>query len=751
MPRRVKKANRTLSLNSLRRGAVVAIGCALMGLAACSSSSTVVNGDPKPSPPIESESPQVQEQFEEALELLEAGQWEEARELFRILQAEHSGDDTAALAELYIARSYLQDLDAAFLLKETEGPIDVDGEVFSLLGSLVESSQIDSRIRYGAQGYLALAHALQGDTQAALDVMADYPGASLSPTVLDGDRSWIWPLLAEGLTKAERHAEAVVAWGKLHDLLRQRAQADMEDESLEGGEWFTDLDLPRKADLAVTRAFEAEVHLRERDSRDFLGHESALVQAVGAWTLIRRQLDGQPGPDTLESMQAVFNESSTAFLTIGAADRASELSTALAGLAGPERLVIGALVPLRGPNRAVGYQALSGMLVAQRSFHAAGEPGITLVIENSHGELEEAYERLVEEGALAVVGPLRAEETERLAEVTAEFGVPVISTAAERVPRPRLPVEEVEGEEIADGGESEDEEAATLLFRNFVDSIAEARAAALISFEELGDRQAAVLYPDMGYGRVLSDAFAEEFRNLGGEIVADVEYDREASDFVQTARRVAAARPEAIFLPDTGVKVAEISAFLAQENIWGIASDRERPDDGRIHVHYLGTRLWQHPLLLRQAQNYVEGALIPAWYSPQFDDPDTRQLSGGFEAIYGREADDFVAFAYDTVSTLRSLMLERGVADPEALVEALRRGEWIQGATGRYSFGDDGQPRRELRYLTVADGQWAIYDGSIMTPLGGRAEFDAGFDEEPVESIDDESPDEVDAHEFDEM
>lgn len=743
--------NTAFSLGLLKMGAIAAAGGTLLLLGACSSSSPPTNGDPQPAPAIESESPDIQEKFDDAYQLMIAGEWEEAREKFRLLQAENAEDETAALAELYVARTWFEDVDAAFSSEMAEEEKSIDDEAFLLLESLVDSGTVDDRIRYGAKTYLSLAHALESDTEQALAVLADYPGASLSPTVLDADRRWMWPLIAEGLMKADRHAEGVVAWGKLHALLREEAhQDDDEVDPSEGREWFGQLELPPQADLAITRAFEAEPHLSEGDSQAFLGHDDALVRAVGAWTLIRGELDGQPGPRTLETMQEVFSEASPDFLAVGAADRASELSTALAGLAGPDRLVIGALVPLRGSNRAVGYRALSGMLVAQRSFHAAGEPGITLVIENSQQDVVEAYERLVADGALAVVGPLRAEESRALQEVVADHGVPVISTAAERVPRAESVAAAVDDDDgVAD--ELDDDEAATLLFRNFVDSIAEARAAARLAFEGMGDRRAAVVYPDIGYGRALADAFVEEFRSLGGEIVADVEYDRETSDFVQTAREVAAGQPEAVFLPDTGSKVAEISAFFAQENIWGIAPDVERPDDGRIHVHYLGTRLWQHPVLLHQADSYVDGALVPAWYSSQFDDPDSRRLAGSFEAIYGGEADDFVAFAYDSVNTLRSLLLDRGAPDAESIVELLHQGEWIQGATGRYSFGDDGQPRRELRYLRIDDGEWAIDDGSVMTPLDGRREFDAGFEDESMESLDEQSPDEADSDEFDEI
>ena len=630
----------------------------------------------------------------------------------------------------------------------------VEAEVFSLLEPLATSSVVDDRIRFAAQTYLSTAHALDGESTRAVQLLEDYPGASLSPALLDGDQRWIWPLVAEGLTNAGRHGEGVIAWGKLHSLLQLEAKRKLDDEadskSLESAGLFDELALSPKADLAIARAFEAEPFLSDDDCRRFLSDDNSLVRAVGVWTLVRKELADSPDAEAVETLQSLFNDVSSDFLAIRAADRASELSVALGAVSGPERMVIGALVPISGPNRAVGYRALAGMLIAQRAFHAAGEPAVTLIIEDSHKGVAAGYERLVNEGALAVIGPLHTVEARELLKPAAEHGVPVMTLAADRIiaideqsEESRQPVHSKDDDPAKSdesGDESPQEMAGPPVFRNFVDSVAEARAAARISFESLGDRRAAVVYPNMGYGRVLARTFVDEFRRQGGEVVTEVEYDRQASDFVELARQVARSNPDAIFLPDTGAKVAEISAFFAQEQLWGLKPGASRPSDNRSHVHYLGTSLWQDPLVLHQAASYVDGALIPAWYSSQFDDAATRQFAGGFEAIYDTGADHFVAFAYDSVARLRTYLLERGVNDAEGITEALRQQQWEFGVTGRNYFGDDGEPRRELRYLTIDDGEWAIYDETVITPLDGRrqAELEAELDDEDLESIDEE-------------
>ncbi len=724
------------------RGAAIFVACSV--LVACSSSPSP-NGTTSSAPPIESESPEVQAQFDRAYEFFNDGDWDGALEEFRLLQAEHAGDATADLAELYIARSLMGDVDGYFLDTNNQEGTTQDREVFALLEPLAMSESVDSRIRYAAQAYLATAYALESDVAAGLDLIADYPGASISPAVLEGDRRWVWPLVAEGLADANRFGESVIAWGNLYDLVREDAEAaaatDELGDAAAGGDWMGDVELPAKADLAVARAFDTRASLDDEDIRRFLGHDKPLVRAVGAWTLIRGELEQTPGPERVIALQEVFNERSSDFLLVGAADRASELSVALAAVSGPDRLVIGALLPLSGPNRAVGYRALAGMLIAQRAFHAAGEPAVTLVIEDSHPDVMAGYQRLVEEGALAVVGPLHTGEARQLLDAAQEWGVPLLSLAADRIIS------------AADAAAAEDEESddgiakdRAPVFRNFVDAVAEARAAAYLSFEKFGDRRAAVVYPNIGYGRVLAGAFVDEFRRQGGQVVVEEEYDRSTTDFVNTATRVARAEPDAVFLPDTGAKVAEISAFFAQEDIWGVSPEQPRSSDDRIYVHYLGTSLWQDPIVLHQASNYLEGALIPAWYSPYFEDAETRQLSRGFEAIYGAEPDHFAAFAYDSVARLRTYLLERGVPDAAGVTESLRQRQWEAGATGRNYFGDDGEPHRELRYLIVNDGEWAVHGERVHTPIEGRLEAEASlYEEEDLESLDEESVEEVDA------
>ncbi|WP_230470537.1 penicillin-binding protein activator [Lujinxingia vulgaris] len=680
-------------------------------------------------PPIVAKSPEVQAEFDDAVALLNAGDYDQAAERLRLLQAENADDRIAQMAELYIARALIGDIDARFKAMEEGQWQQLAPEVERLLAPLASSATVDERVRFGAAAYLALSQALNAQPAQVAETLRAYPGPSMSPAILEKDRPWVWPLIAEGLQQAQRPADAIEAWARTFEALKPQPRADAPLEAAdtssdaEAGTDEPSLDdagaaqiqtyagadedvafgdgqslLPAQV-MAVSRAFDAADTLNDRQAAELLNAERPFVRALATWAYVRREARQGIDEREQEALLEIFNENAPYFLEMGVASRAAELSMTIASLSEARRLVVGALLPLSGPNRAVGYRALSGMLIAQQSFHVAGEPAVTLVIEDSAADPAAALQRLVEQGALAIVGPLDGRIAAELRQPAADAAIPMIALAPEAI-----------------DGAAQDR--TSLLFRNFLSATSEARAMATLSFEQLHDRRAAVVFPDMGYGRVMAQAFAQEFRARGGQIVAEVAYDRSSSNFVDTAKAVARATPDAIFIPDSGSKIAQLSAFMAQENIWGHAPDkRPSPRAQRTYVHYLGTSLWQDPIVTRQAASYVEGALIPAWYSPTFDDADTRQFSAGFEAVYERGADYFEAFAYDSVQRLRELMVERGVGRSETLANSLHGNEWAGGATGRYRFDDRGEPVRELRMLQVASGEWAAYERSIMTPL----------------------------------
>lgn len=687
------------------RGAFLGLWIVLLGLSGCKSAPAVRGDDMEARAPIEAHSEAAQQQFDTAMALLKAGEYLPARDAFRMLQAEYPDDPIATLAEVYIARASMGKIaPQTSFLPEATAAYTRSNEVAQILGALSQSESIDNRIRYGAAAYYALELALRGESDEALNALRDYPSASLSNIVLADDRLAVRSLLLESLWRAGRSDAALEAAARLFqeaDALgaSYRAADNTQAMGVDGApqeqaqlEALAPEDRKRLAFLHSLKALSREraFAVVERGAeelalQDYLHSSTPFLRALAGWRILEQSLDTDIAEKERAGLEDLFNQIAPDLVAIDATSRAAELSQRLAAVGGPKRLAIGFLLPLSGSYRAIGARAMAGALVAMSAFHHASQPEVTLIFEDSQGDPAAIFERFKQQRVLAVAGPLDVQRAQKFAPFAHRYEIPMITLTTESV-------RAHEGAEDA---------ANVFVFRNFIDATAEARAAARIGFEQLQDRKAAVVYPEVGYGRVTGQAFAAEFRRLGGQIVAEIGYERSKTDFSDTAAKLARSGAEAVFLPDSAEKVAEVSAFFANANIWGTAPD-QRPSkkSGRQQVHYLGTSLWEDPILWRQASSYLEGAVVPVWFSAALTQPETQEFVGRFEAIYQRAPSNFEAFSFDTVSWLRALILERGMRRPVALRDALLGSATYRGVTGESHIGQGGESQRALRFVT---------------------------------------------------
>ncbi|MGM0556421.1 MAG: penicillin-binding protein activator [Myxococcota bacterium] len=727
-------------------------------LFACHKSHRRDGDDLSEKPPIEAKDEGAQKKFDEARQLLEDGEYRRAAEQFRLLQADHADDPIAHVAELYAARAALGDLSPGRFASSTTPPEGLAGAI-RRLEALANDGSVDDRVSFSARAYLATAHVLAADQQAAYSVLETYSGPSLSSVVLAADQPVALLLIAESMRDAGRYESAVQAYANLYDIYQEYRPSpedaggltDAGAEQSDSRELFDDEDLAQLGkwvDLARSYAFElSEEQIDEADLQEYVTTDTPFLRAVGGWGLLRATLeDGIESDEARAAIEDLFNRVSPDMVAVGAGPRAAELSTQLAAAGGPRRLAIGVVLPLSGKAAGVGAKVMAGALTAIRAYDAADEPSVTLVFQDSAQPAADVFAEFSKQGVAAVVGPLDRKRAVDFAAEAEKSGVPLMTMTAQSA---RELMRQAKGEvrdEAADASDSADADAAprSFVFRNFVDPRAEARAAARLAFEDAGDRKAAIIYPGIGYGRIMAEEFRKEFSSHGGQIVAQIEYDRTSSDFASIAKRLAASDAEAVFVPDSASKVAELTAFFANANIWGYAIGEEPPNRSkRKHVHYLGTSLWQDPMLIRQARSYVDGAAVPSWFSATFDSGRVTRFVRRFEAIHGRVPDNFEAFAYDSVSWFVTLMLERGMSRPEALRDALLSTPQFEGVTGAARFESDGEAVRELRFVTPGD------EGFAALPFTARTETvadDANEDVEPVDTP--ESADETEGTEI---
>ncbi len=360
--------------------------------------------------------------------------------------------------------------------------------------------------------------------------------------------------------------------------------------------------------------------------------------------------------------------------------------------ADPNRL--GCLLPLTGKHGTFGRRILKGIALALEQWHQKHPANpVKLVIQDTEAspeKAETAFSSLVtEQGVLAVLGPLSPRCAETLMPLMNRWGVPVISFTEKRTVDADTP----------------------FLFHAFVDHRDMIRSLVTYCRNHRGFTRFAVLYPDERYGRALSRIFAEEVKNSGGTVLAQVPYAPRSTDFkgpistlLKEAQRAAGVSVdespiEALFIPDTAKTVALIAPQLPYYNVVGAT--------------LIGTNLWEETALISVGGVYVENALFPsAFYreeEPSFYGPrDVADFAATYRKVYGEEPDYLAAQAYTAMllalTARREAFFQGSPSDRVRFRQILLETSLEEGPLGPVRFAPDGHLVRDYPILQVTNG-----------------------------------------------
>lgn len=225
------------------------------------------------------------------------------------------------------------------------------------------------------------------------------------------------------------------------------------------------------------------------------------------------------------------------------------------------------------------------------------------------------------------------------------------------------------------------------------------RIMASAAFDHLGLKRVAILYVNLSYGSGITDVFEREFTKRGGVVVGKEGYGQGSTDFRTTLTKLAAQRPDAIFLPGY---VAEITQILKQAR------------QLNLKTRFLGVNSMYDPKLIEIAGPAAEGAVFSY---PTFDaassQPVIAQFVKAYRAKFGADPDAFAAQGYDTYKVLEKA-LTAGAANGGADIARLLHGiGTYEGPGGKISFDASGDVQKPLRLLTVRDGKF-VDEGGVL-------------------------------------
>ncbi|MCG9132115.1 ABC transporter substrate-binding protein [Candidatus Poribacteria bacterium] len=213
---------------------------------------------------------------------------------------------------------------------------------------------------------------------------------------------------------------------------------------------------------------------------------------------------------------------------------------------------------------------------------------------------------------------------------------------------------------------------------------------------ELGATTAATIrQTESAYTESLTEAFEENFRELGGKIVASEAYQVGDNTFDAQLTNIKAAAPDVIYI--AGI-IPDIHFLMAQAREIG------------IQATFLGSGSWDESLKLfgTLTDNApLEGAYFTADFSPEV--PSAEPFAQAYTALSMTPPDSAAASGYDAMYLLAIAMEEAQTLNPTAVRDALSNITNYKGATFISHYNANRHPIKSVVINTIRDGQIALY------------------------------------------
>jgi branched-chain amino acid transport system substrate-binding protein len=203
------------------------------------------------------------------------------------------------------------------------------------------------------------------------------------------------------------------------------------------------------------------------------------------------------------------------------------------------------------------------------------------------------------------------------------------------------------------------------------------------------------------YVKGLADYFEKAFVAGGGQIVGKENYTSKDTDFSAILAKVAAAKPDVVYLPDY-YNIVNLAAAQAKQ--------------AGITAPFMGGDGWDSPDLDLKA---ADGGYYTNHYSPE----DTRSEVQTFVKTYGdkykddkqqpKTPDALAALAYDATNILLTAIKNANSTDTTAVKDALAKIQF-NGISGKITYDQNHNPVKSATILQVKNGK--VTFNSVVNP-----------------------------------
>ncbi|MBS0470016.1 MAG: penicillin-binding protein activator [Proteobacteria bacterium] len=334
---------------------------------------------------------------------------------------------------------------------------------------------------------------------------------------------------------------------------------------------------------------------------------------------------------------------------------------------------VGILLPFSSGTPAVRALAQAMVKAATMALYESGNRDMILITADegsTPADAADAGQKLLNQGAEIIVGPLYATSVKAIAGAARDRGVAVLSFSTDR---------SVAGDGVF---------LISFLPTNDTDRVVSYALAH-------GHHKIAALIPDNLYGDVTLGALKGAVTNGKGELGQVQRFPATVDGVLNPATAIAHTDADAVFIPQAGAILHAAAPTLSSGGL----------DPSKVKL--LGTGQWEDPSLSS------EPTLNGAWFAAP-DPKDEVAFNAKFRAAYGTDPPQLAGLAYDAISLIAKLA-EKGEPYKRFTRAAIVDPNGFSGADGIFRFMADGTAERGLAILSVGPDGFRVVDPAPTT------------------------------------
>lgn len=213
-----------------------------------------------------------------------------------------------------------------------------------------------------------------------------------------------------------------------------------------------------------------------------------------------------------------------------------------------------------------------------------------------------------------------------------------------------------------------------------------------------GAKKAAVI-TQLGddYSSGLGSFFSSAFKELGGEVISEEQFQTNQTDFKAILTNVKAANPDIIFAPSS---ITTAPLLIKQARELGITATIAAGDT------------WENSSIIENAGKDAEGVVLSTFFdeAEPANDEAASFIKGFKEYLKENKQEEIIpavsALGYDSYLAAIKAIEDAGSTDTTAIRDALVNVS-IDGVTGNITFDENGDANKDLAFIkTIKDGKF---------------------------------------------